>query len=137
PRPLLGDLGRRLDLEPGGAARRSADREAVAERRAATVRTILADRPDELGEFEALLAVAREIGPLTEGHNYWIDRMCADRLRRLSRRVGRRLASEGVIDDAEDVAFLHREEIAELIREPVDRRAVVADRRAIHAANLA
>ena len=137
PRPLLGDIGRRLDVAPGTADRRRAERETLAERRAQPIREMLADRPTELAEFEALLAKAREIGPLTEGHNYWIDRMCADRLRRLSRRVGRRLVTAGVIDDVDDVVHLHRDEISALIEAPVDRRALVADRAAEHAANLA
>ena len=137
PRPLLGDLGRRLDVAPGAAERRAADRAAVAERRAETIRTLLADRPDELAAFEALLASAREIGPLTEGHNYWIDRMCSDRLRRMTRRVARRLVEAGVIAEGEDIVHLRRDEIAELIRHPVDRRALVAERAARHARNQA
>src|SRR3954453_23963301 len=80
PRPLLGDVGRRLDVGPGTANPRRAEREALAERRAEPIREMLADRAAELAEFEALLATARDIGPITEGHNYWIDRMCADRL---------------------------------------------------------
>ena len=61
-------------------------------------RARLADRPDELAEFERLLAHARDIGPLTEGHNYWIDRMSQSRLRVLSMRVGGRLAADGAIE---------------------------------------
>ena len=47
----------------------------------AAARAALADRPDELARFETVLGHAREIGYLTEGHNYWIDRMSQARLR--------------------------------------------------------
>ena len=138
PRPLLVDIGRRLGQPArGSVAERWADRAAAAEARAAKVRETLADRPDELAAFEALLATAREIGPLTEGHNYWIDRMAGDRLRRLSRRIGRRLVREGVLDDAEDVAFLRRAEVTDLITAPESRRGLVEERRARHAAQSA
>ena len=135
-RPLLGDIGRRLDVEPGTAERRWEAREALADERAAAVRTVLADRPADLAEFEKLLASAREIGPLTEGHNYWIDRMCADRLRRLTRRVGRRLVEMDVIDEADDIVHLYRDEIGELIVHPTDRRHLIAARADLHGENL-
>jgi pyruvate,water dikinase len=137
PRPLLGDVGTRLGRRTKSAAERAVERAAVADRRANEVRARLAGRPAELAAFEALLAQAREIGHLTEGHNYWIDRMANDRLRRLSRRVGRRLVADGVLDDAEDVVFLRRHEVAEVIRQPGDRRSVVVERRAVHARNAA
>jgi len=135
PRPLLGDVGRRLDAERDTFERRAAHRATLADERAAAVRAALAERPEELAAFEALVTAAREIGWLTEGHNYWIDRMCSDRLRRLTRRVGARLVRDGVLDDAEDVVYLRRDEIGELIRAPRDRRALVADRTGRHEAN--
>lgn len=134
PRPLLVEIGRRIGRPVTRAEERWPRRAAAAEARADAVRAILADRPDELAEFEALLATAREIGPLTEGHNYWIDRMVGDRLRRFSRRVGRRLVRDDVLVGPDDVAYLRRSEIADLIRDPLDRRALVAERRARHAA---
>ncbi len=134
PRPLLVEVGRRVGRPVTRAAERWSQRAAAADARADVVRSGLADRPDELAAFQALLTTAREIGPLTEGHNYWIDRMIGDRLRRFTRRVGRRLVHEGVLTDADDVAYLRRSEIADLIRDPVDRRALAADRRARHAA---
>lgn len=138
PRPLLVDIGRRLgQTVRASVAERWAERTAAAEARAATVRAALADRPDELADFEALLTTAREIGPLTEGHNYWIDRMAGDRLRRLTRRVGRRLVRDGVLGDAEDIAFLRRAEVHGLITAPESRHGLVEERRARHAAQSA
>ena len=137
PRPLLLEIGRRIGRPVTHAEERWSRRAAAAEARADAVRAILSDRPDELAEFEALLATAREIGPLTEGHNYWIDRMIGDRLRRFTRRVGRRFVRDGVVADPDDVAYLRRSEIADLIGDPVDRRTLVTDRRARHAAQAA
>ena len=59
-------------------------------------RTALAGDPAKLARFEDLLADARQIGHLTETHNYWIDRMAQASLRRFVVRVGRRLADAGV-----------------------------------------
>jgi phosphohistidine swiveling domain-containing protein len=132
PGPLLADIGKRLDRPPAPAADRWAARAADSEEIAARVRGLLADRPDELAAFETVLAAAREIGPLTEGHNYWIDRMCADRLRRFVLRVGRRLVRDGALDAADDITFLMRREVPEVLTGSVDPRPIVAERRGEH-----
>jgi phosphohistidine swiveling domain-containing protein len=132
PGPLLGDIGKRLDRPPAPVADRWAARAVASEEIAARVRTVLGDRPAELAAFEALLASAREIGPLTEGHNYWIDRMCADRLRRFALRVGRRLVRDGVLDAPDDITFLTRREVPEVLVGALDPRPIVAERRSEH-----
>ena len=53
--------------------------------------------PARSDRFDELLTDARAIGPLTETHNYWIDRMAQASLRRFVVRVGRRLADAGSI----------------------------------------
>ena len=62
-------------------------------------RTALDADPEKLARFEDLLADARQIGHLTETHNYWIDRMAQASLRRFVVRVGRRLADAGAIEE--------------------------------------
>jgi len=99
------------------------------------VRDALRDKPDELAAFERTLGYARAIGWLTEGHNYWIDRMSQARLRALSMRVGNRLVRGGAFDRPDDVFFLHRDEVADAIRDGGSRQALVAERRAEHARN--
>ena len=94
------------------------------------VRAQLAGDPEKLGRFETLLAAARAIGSLTETHNYWIDRMAQASLRRFVVRVGRRLAAADSIADPADIFQLRRDEVAELLRRPQDRRALVKDRAA-------
>ena len=103
----------------------------------AAIRTRLEGRSDELEPIDAQLALAREIGHLTETHNYWIDRMEQARLRGLVTRMGARLVREGVFDEIDDVFFLYREEIADVLLHPVDCRQLVAQRREEHRRNLA
>ncbi len=92
-------------------------------------RTALAEDPDKLAHFEALLADARQVGHLTETHNYWIDRMAQASLRRFVVRVGQRLADAGAIEEPADIFHLHRDEVPDVLRGGGDRRALVADRR--------
>lgn len=137
PRLFLGRISPRL-RSPAPPAR---EREAALRQRAAEleadVRAALADKPDELAAFDTTLRYAREIGWLTEGHNYWIDRLSQARLRSLAMRTGARLVRDGVLEAADDVFFLHREEVAAALRDGADRRKLVAERRAEHARNEA
>jgi rifampicin phosphotransferase len=132
PGMLLAEIGKRLERRPQSAEARRAALHAEADRLADAARARLADRPDELARFEHLLALAREIGHLTEGHNYWIDRMAQAKLRGLAFRIGGRLVRDGAFDEPEDVLYLGRDEVAEVIRSPRDVRQLVAERRAAH-----
>ena len=130
PSTLLANITQRLSASGPAPSERLAEQQRVADERAAAARAALADRPDELARFETTLALAREIGYLTEGHNYWIDRMAQARLRGLVMRIARRLAREGVIERADDVFFLGRDEIADAIVDPQARHELVRERRA-------
>jgi len=133
PGHLLAELAKRLE-QPGT---RAEDRQQRLADEAAglldELRRRLADRPDDLREFEQLLDVARSIGPLTERHNYWIDRMAQSHLRRFVMRVGARLVELGVIAGADDVFFLRMVEVPDLLLAPRDWSALVAGRREEHA----
>ncbi len=133
PQALLDDIAKRVRQPGTPADERRMRLAAEADELADAVRARLADRPGDLERFEALLARSREIGRLTETHNYWIDRMAQARLRTFVMRVGRRLADAGVIDEPADILFLHRAEVPDLVVAPSDRRRVVAERRALHA----
>ena len=80
-------------------ARLLAEGDAI-ERRA---REQLKDRPADLAKFDEVLAAARATGPLSEEHNYFIDRMANAHVARVARAVGARLRSEGLIDDVDQV----------------------------------
>lgn len=132
PEMLLAEVAKRIELPIEPAMERAARLAHEAERLADGVRQRLADQPERLAEFERLLGLARQVGPLTEGHNYWIDRMVQARLRAFALRVGARLTRDGVIERPEDVLYLRRAEVPDLLRTPVDRRDVVAQRTAEH-----
>ena len=132
PSMLLAEMAKRLEhpVEPASArsARLAQDADALAD----AFRARIADRPDTLAEFERLLALARQIGRITETHNYWIDRMAQARLRVLAIRVGTRLAREGTIEERHDVLYLRRSEVPDLVRAPRDARALIEARKADH-----
>src|SRR6185369_1298425 len=132
PRLLLGRIATRLRNPAQPSAEREAALRQIAADVEAGVREALGDKPDELAAFEVVLGHARDIGWLTEGHNYWIDRLSQARLRTLAMRVGARLVREGRFDDADDVFFLTRDEVAEAIVDGHPRQAFVAERRAEH-----
>jgi pyruvate,water dikinase len=133
PSLLLAELAKRLTDPPERHALRRARLREEAERLLAAVRARVVDAPDDQADLERSVALAREIGPLTEVHNYWIDRKSQAQLRTLAFRVGRRLVREGSLRDPADVLYLHRDEVAELLRSPADRSAIVAERRSEHA----
>jgi rifampicin phosphotransferase len=132
PRLLLDRIALRLRQPVAPAREREAAQARRAHELADGVRAALAEKPDELAAFENVLRHAREIGYLTEGHNYWIDRLSQARLRQLSLRVGRRFVRDGIVDDPDDVFFLRRDEIAAALRDGEDRRDLVTRRRAEH-----
>jgi phosphohistidine swiveling domain-containing protein len=127
---VLAELAKRVRT-PGAIGveerrlRLAADADALAGR----ARNALAGDPSTLTRFEAILADARQIGHLTETHNYWIDRMAQASLRRFVVRVGQRLAEAGAIEAAHDIFHLHRDEVPDVLRRGDDHHAVVEDRR--------
>ena len=135
PRPLLDRIVTRIARPSRPVAEREAELARAAAEHEAVARAALAGRPDALARFETLLAQAREIGYLTEGHNYWIDRLSQARMRTLALRIGRRLVREGIVDRAGDVFFLSRDEVAAALRDGTPRQAAIAASRARHARN--
>ena len=129
PELLLAELAKRVEHPSTEDAETRRQRLAEgADALADRVRARLAGDPERLARFDELLAAARQIGPLTETHNYWIDRMAQSSLRRFVMRVGRRLVEAGVIDDPVEILFFGRDEVPPLLRRPEDRRALVGDR---------
>lgn len=136
PERYLTEIAKRLD-GPGipGAEERRRRLRAEADEAVERVRTALAEQPETLARFDDVLALARRIGPLSEGHNYWIDRAALAHLRRLVMRVAARLARDKVIDHPADIFYLRRAEVPDLLREPRSRQDVVQRRRAEHEAD--
>ena len=132
PAMVLDDITRRLSSEGPSSETRLHALRADADALAESVRERLSDDPEGLIRFERLLTDARSVGPLTEIHNYWIDRLLHGLVRTFSLRIGARLATADVIDAAEDVLYLYRSEIGDLLGQPTDRRAAIIERRAEH-----
>jgi phosphohistidine swiveling domain-containing protein len=132
PHKLLRDVAKRLDAPAERVEDRQRRLADEAEQLLARLREGAADRSDELATFERALSAAREIGHISETHNYWIDRMAQATLRRLAVRVGTRLVNANVMAAADDVFYLRRDEVRELILAPRDCRPLVVARRAEH-----
>ena len=97
---------------------------------AAHARKALADRPRDLARFEEVLAVACATGPLTEEHNYWLDRRNHANVGRAARAFGDRLVRDGVLRDREQIFLLYVDEVRDALREPRDLSALIAEREA-------
>ena len=109
-------------------AQLAADREkAIAEARAR-----LAGYPQEArDQFEFLLVRGQAATKVQEDHNYWIDQMGSNKVRQTILEVGRRLASAGSVDEANDVFYLTADEIRDAALNPggPPRRDTVAERK--------
>lgn len=131
PTPLYATM--RAYLETGGD-NRAAHEEQVrrAEQATAAMREQIATYPEQVrGQFEAFLGMARDGSFLQEEHNFYIDQQTFSSVRLAFLALGRQLAYHGAIDQAEDILFLHLDEIRALLAgESSDARAIVAERRA-------
>jgi pyruvate,water dikinase len=97
---------------------------------ASAARAKLASDPDKARRFEELMEAAKYNTRVVEDHSYWIDQMGVAALRRFFLSVGSRLTKRGVVDRAEDVLYLYKDEIRAALTEAVDYRTEVAQRRA-------
>ena len=88
------------------------------------LREKLADDPEQMAKFDELYEAARYSFPLTEDHAFYIDQLYISVFRRFVLAVGDRLVEKGVIDAADDVFFLYRDEVVEALRSGGDRRAI-------------
>jgi phosphohistidine swiveling domain-containing protein len=129
---LLAEIAKRLDHVPESAEQRRFRLAREADELADGVRTRLLDKPEELARFERLLDLGRRIGPITEIHNYWIDRAAQAHVRSFAMRVGTRLVRERVLEFPADILFLTRAEVPSLLLHPESRQELIAARRATH-----
>ena len=128
PELLLQAVARRLAApvdHPDDRLKRLRDRVAKLERDA---RQRLADRPDALARFEEVLAAAQAAGPLTEEHNYWLDRRNMTNVAGAARAFGARLVRDGALRDGDEVFLLYVAEVRQALRKPMDLSALIAER---------
>ena len=84
--------------------------------------------------LQQALDLSLGMNPLTPDHHFYIDQGTNARLRLVVINIGRRLVDAGTLDDAEDVVFLHYNELRLLMADPsaLDARELVGDRRDTH-----
>jgi phosphohistidine swiveling domain-containing protein len=104
------------------------------ERREALERELrsLAPKDAAAAEILRLLPIAQEHMPNLEDHNYYTDQCltAASRARWLA--IGRHLVSHGLIDAADDVFYLERPELSEVLEGRLTPdKALLAERRAV------
>jgi pyruvate,water dikinase len=129
PARLLAVLAQRLQSEAEGPAARAARVGARASETLERARAHLADRPEDLARFEEVVAAASSAGPLTEEHNYWIDRLCQAHVRSIAHAVGARLVRDGVLAGAEEIFLLYVPEVADALRRTAPLTDLVSARR--------
>jgi phosphohistidine swiveling domain-containing protein len=85
-------------------------------------------------ELQEALDRSLAMNPLTPDHHFYIDQGTNARLRLAAVAIGRKLASAGVLDDADDVVFLHYNEVRVLLanQSAFDAKELVSDRRDEH-----
>jgi phosphohistidine swiveling domain-containing protein len=90
---------------------------------------------DQRAELQAALDRSLAMNPLTPDHHFFIDQGTNARLRLAVVAIGRRLAGDGVLADAEDVVFLRYNEVRLLLADQSalgDVQDLVSDRRDEH-----
>ncbi len=132
PSVVFDEIRKRLLSEPEDPDAHRLRLAVEAEVLADQVRTHLTSRPGAAQRFEEALSLARDVAPLTQTHNYWLDRMGHSHLHRFMMRLARRLVDAGVFDDVRDVFFLHRPEVTAVLETPCDLRPMVRERRHAH-----
>jgi phosphohistidine swiveling domain-containing protein len=89
---------------------------------------------EDRDRLKAVLDQSLKMNPLTPDHHFYIDQGTNARLRTVLIAIGRKLVAAGVLDDAEDICFLHYNELRALVGNPsvFDARERVSDRRDAH-----
>jgi phosphohistidine swiveling domain-containing protein len=96
----------------------------------AKARARLAGDASKLQRFDELMEAARYNLQVTEDHSFWIDQMGIAAFRRFCLDAGQRLVQRGVLANADDVFFLHKDEFRRALKEGGDLKATVSQRRA-------
>ncbi len=73
---------------------------------------------DGWARLAGIMNVARDVAPILEDHNFYIDQLLTTLPRRLILESGRRLVAKSIIEEAADVFFLHLGELTDVLRDP-------------------
>jgi phosphohistidine swiveling domain-containing protein len=105
----------------------NAERDALLER----VRETAASNPELLAKFEDAYRRAQETWPLKEDHSHYIDQASTAIVRIVLAEVGRRLASNGALEAADDIWYTDLDEAEAALTgvAPTDLKKLVSERR--------
>ena len=103
---------------------------ATRERLLSNMRERLADDPETLAKLDHLYEAAQYSFPLTEDHAFYIDQLGVSVFRRFVLAIGDRLVAKGLLEAADDVFYLYRDEVVDALTNGGDRREVAGTRRA-------
>lgn len=113
-----------------------AARKHVEEDLASAIKELMAALPDDEARaaMDPVLQQSLRMNPLTPDHHFYIDQGTNARLRTVLIAIGHKLVAADILDDAEDIAFLHYNELRALVGDPAayDARDLVSDRRDDH-----
>jgi len=131
PAPPLTNL--KQFLVKGGGFNLEEERAKIGKRREEAEKEVLAKiAPEQRGWFTTLLRLAQKSGVFSEEHDHYLDLYTHALMRRSAMGIGRRFASAGAIDSADDIFFVIPEEIRKAALNPdlFNLRPTVASRRA-------
>jgi phosphohistidine swiveling domain-containing protein len=85
----------------------------------------------ERERLQRALDLALGMNPLTPDHHFYVDQGTNARVRIVLVAIGRKLEAAGLLDDPEDVVYLHYDELRELMADPDrhDAKELVSERR--------
>jgi pyruvate, water dikinase len=92
------------------------------ERLAGGYRQLLDD--EDAAQFDSLLALSRQVFPYVENHNFYVEHWHHSTFFNKARELGAVLCAAGLLDQDEDIFFLHRYEIYRVLYEAEARWAV-------------
>jgi pyruvate, water dikinase len=92
------------------------------ERLAVGYRQLLDD--EDAAQFDSLLALARQVFPYVENHNFYVEHWHHSIFFNKARELGAVLSAAGLLDQDEDIFFLHRYEVYRVLYEAEARWAV-------------
>ncbi|PJN89459.1 PEP/pyruvate-binding domain-containing protein [Bacillus sp. mrc49] len=85
--------------------------------------------PSEREEFEKCYQMTLDAAVITDDHHFYIDAMFDAKARLYLLKVGELLVQQGVLDDAEDIWFLYKDEIISILDAPRSLMATVLERK--------
>lgn len=82
--------------------------------------------------FDYWLSLTEEAYPLIDTHDYLLANVPASLVRYSAIEAGRRLVGRGLLDDSDDIFFLYRDELTDLLRSGGDPRERIGARKDEH-----